>query len=172
VGTEAAWVPLVITAATAAGTGYVTYEQARQQNAAVKRSKASARNAAIVQARQLTQAAAIERQKRIDESERIRGRLRVASAAADVGLGAYDALDQQATVDAFENIQIVDQNLSTQTARVESGLAADLTALSNRTQNSVLAAFMGGMQGASTGLSIVSAAQQVGRVRTKEGATA
>lgn len=150
----AAIASLVIGGATAATTGYMSYEAARRQNAAIRKGQEHAKRAAELQRQQVSQAAAIERQKHIDEAQRVTGRIRVAAASADVGLASFEGLETQAMIDAGKNIRIIDTNQANAIRRIESGYQADFDRLNANISNSILQAFMGGMQGYATGLQI------------------
>lgn len=130
-------------------------QAARRRNDAIERSMASQSRSAAVRQRQVAEQAAVERQKEIDAAHRIRGRLRVAAGEAGVGLGgSYAALMRQADTDAATNVDIINRNENAQQTQLRSGLEANLSTLSSRTQNPLIAGLSGGLSGLQTGLSI------------------
>ena len=144
----------VALAAAFAGTA-TSAMQARAQNAAAARSAKAAQKAADVKRDQLEKQAAVERKKQQNLSAQIRGRLAVSAAASGAGFGgSYDALMVQTDTDEAMNLGILEDNLASNRAMVDSGLEADLASISGHTSNTLLAAFNGGIQGLSAGLSI------------------
>jgi len=150
---------LALPLAIAAFSATATYAQASSQNKAIRKSAASARLAGSIQTRQVNDSASLERTKRQNEAERIRGRLRVAAAAAGLGIdgGSYGDLLNQANYDAALNQTILERNRQNEVARIQSGTASNLAQLAGHLQNLVLASVTGGMQGFSTGMQIGSA---------------
>lgn len=147
-----------ITLAAAAASAGTAASGALSKNKAVKNSQESARRAAIAQRGQIEDAASLERLKRKRESDRIRGRLAVVGAASGVDpTGSYADLERQVGFDEDLNLDIIETNRRNQTARVESGLAADLASIGAQRRNVLLDAFSGGAQGVSTGLSLYNA---------------
>lgn len=147
-----------ITLAAAAASAGTAASGALSKNKAVKNSQNSARTAAIAQRGQIEDAAALERLKRKRESDRIRGRLAVVGAASGVDpTGSYADLERQVGFDEDLNLDIIETNRRNQTARVESGLTADLAAIGAQRRNVLLDAFSGGAQGVQTGLSLYNA---------------
>ncbi len=150
-------IPLAIAAASAA----VSYSQARSQNSAIRRSMASANKSATTSIDQTDAAAEVEQQKRANEAAKILGRVRVAAGEQGTGYGGtYQALERQSAYDEAVNAWIIDQNRQHQINRINSGLEANLTELSNRGVNSALATVGAGIQGASTGLQLYGAGKQ------------
>lgn len=130
--------------------------QASKQNKALKNAAASQSQAAAIQTTQLTDAAAVEREKRIDDQRRIAARLRVASGEAGLSLGSGTslALQNQSVSDLSTNLSILERNLQSQIAAVNTGAQANINALEAQTINPLLAGYSGGLGGATTGLSI------------------
>jgi hypothetical protein len=149
---------LAIPAALAVVGAAESVSAASAQNRAAHRSAVTANAAAVAKTQQIEDAAALERTKTQNQFEQIRGRLRVAGAAAGVGLGgSFDALDEQAAVDENLNKQVINTNTTNQVASVRSGLDADLTSLASHTMSTILAGFTGGVTGAETGLRVSTA---------------
>ena len=149
-------------AAAAAGTSaYSSYASAEQQNDAAKRSMESVARGAAVQQKQLLSAADVERDKRISEERAITGRLRVAMGEAGVMGGSYDALQRQVDWDTARSLDILNTNLLSQQELVQSGAQANLAQLSGSYHSPVLGAFLGGMQGAQSGLAIAKGGVEV-----------
>lgn len=139
--------------------------QAREQNKAIKKSAASQRQAAAIQVGQLQDAAEVERDKRIQDQRRISARLRVAAGESGLALGVGTplALQNQTQADLDTNLGILDRNLNSQIAAVNTGAQANINALDAQQINPLLATFTGGMGGASTGLSIGGAIKEYNR---------
>lgn len=145
----------VAIATAAAGAGTSAYS-AVQQNQAIKRQSNSVRDAAATQARQLQEQASVERQKRAREAQQVRGRLAALSSDAGVGLnsGSQQALAQQSLYDEMASREIVNRNLRSQIAAVQSGAQANLESLSAQQQSPIISGVMGGLQGFQTGIQI------------------
>jgi hypothetical protein len=132
-----------------------SYAAARQQNAAARRSAQSAADADLIRRRQLQAQADLEKQKRIDEARQIAGRIRVVSAERGVGSGgSAAALERQNAIDLSTNQGVIEQNLAAGLLSSGQSLEAQLAQLSAATRNPLLETFLGGLQGAGTGLSI------------------
>lgn len=133
-----------------------SYAQASSQNKAIRNTARLTQAAGAVQARQVSDAAAVESLKRANEAERIKGRLRVAAAAAGLGVegGSYGDLIQQDNYDAALNQTILETNRRNEVARVQSGVAANLAGLQSHIQNLILSSVGGGVQGAQAGIAI------------------
>lgn len=149
----------VVTAVGAAGTSaYAANQASRRQNRVAKAVQESTARAAEIQSRQLKAAAALEKQKQVAAAERVRGRIRVAAAAAGFeDVGSYEAFLRQSQYDTALNTTVIDQNLGNTLARVVSGRDAGLAEIGGRFTSPVLAAFNGGVDGARSGLAIASA---------------
>lgn len=145
-------IPIALAVAGAAASA----KQASDQNKAIKRSMQASRDAAAVQDGQIIDQGEVEAMKRRNEAAMIRARLRVAGAEAGTGDGGTSLMTQAAYDEAL-NQNLIDRNVINERRRLSSGLQADLTALRGRAVNGILAAFQGGLQGASTGLQISSA---------------
>lgn len=139
----------------AAGTGTSVYS-AVQQNQAIKRQSEATRQSAATQARQLQEQASVERQKRAREAQQVRGRLAALASDAGVGLnsGSQRALGQQSLYDEMASREIVNRNLRSQIAAVQSGAQANLESLSAQQQSPIISGVMGGLQGFQTGIQI------------------
>src|SRR5687767_4072723 len=93
----------------AATSATVSAVSAREQNQAIAKSMKSQRSATTVQQKQIADAASLEKLKRQREHAAILGRLRVASAEANVGFGGtFAALERQADFDLAANQRIID----------------------------------------------------------------
>lgn len=135
--------------------GATSAMQARSQNRAISRAASSQQNAARTQAQQLSNQSSVEKLRRQREAAQIRGRLRVAAGEAGVGLGGTTAaLMRQADSDEQLNVNMIDQNTRNQLARINTGLAANVTSLSSQIRSPILDAFAGGVGGFQTGLSL------------------
>lgn len=139
--------------------GGLSYAQAQEQNEATGRAMRSQRNAAETQDRQVDEAAEVERAKNANRAHQIRGRLRVLSAEAGIGMAAYEQLERQADYDEAINDHLIRRNRVSQQERIRSGLAANITALESSITNPLLAALSGSLGGLTTGLSIGGAVQ-------------
>jgi hypothetical protein len=134
-----------------------------QRNKAISASSRSAKYAAGLQSRQIADQAATEREKRLLEAEQIIGRAKVAGAAS--GGGDYQSSINQAEIDFGRNASIIDRNRQSATDRTNSELSSTLTSLRANRQNLILSAFTGGLQGFSSGLSIMGAVNEFGAGR-------
>lgn len=144
--------------------GITSASAARQQNRAIRRSQESAARAAQVQTRQVTQQNEVERLRRLRESAQLRGRLRVAAGGSGFTTsGSFARIEQQIDTDLNLNLGILENNLSNNINAIESGLEVQTSNLQAGVQNPLVSAFTGLLGGASTGLSIVSAGQQLER---------
>lgn len=132
--------------------GTMAYAGARSKNAAVRTSMNSANRAAAITLRQQSLAIAVQKQKQIDESQRIIGRLRVAAGTA--GVSNYGAGERTATLDAGENLALIDANLATDQAATKSQLAAQQAGLKAQQVNALFATIQGAIQGAQAGYSV------------------
>lgn len=149
------------------------HQQNKAASAAGRRSKDAAAqviahiNAAKrMQLKQIGRQLTIEQLKVQHEAERIRGRLRVASAEAGVGMGgSHQALMRQAGVDEAFNLAILLVNFEDTAMRIQSDaeaaavgvnqqLVANLNSLSLMKSNPLLAGVQGGLGGFTTGLQI------------------
>ena len=143
--------------------------QARSQNEAIRRSAQSRRRSADIQSEQLENRARQQQQQLSDEADRIRGRIRVASAERGIGTGGTtEALARQTAINEAENIDTVQANLRRQQQRVQSGLRADLTQLEANLQSPLLGGLSGGLQGAQTGLAIGEGIQSFQEMQRRE----
>lgn len=150
---------IVIAGGIAAASAGVSAAGAIQQNKAISKAKEANRNAANVQKGQLTDAAANERLKREQDAAKIRSRIALLSGETGIAPDAYSGLFQQNETDLASNLRILDQNLTNEQARVDSGLQVNLAELSSRQVNPLFATFGGALQGATTGLSIATMGQ-------------
>lgn len=158
----AAAAPLVI--GSTIFSGLTSASAARQQNRAIRRSQESAARAARVQTTQVTQQNEVERLRRLREAAQLRGRLRVAAGGSGFTTsGSFARIEQQIDTDLNLNLGILENNLSNDVNAIESGLAVQTATLQAGVQNSLVSAFTGLLGGAATGLSIVSAGQQIQR---------
>jgi hypothetical protein len=139
----------------AATSATVSAISARKQNQAISKAMKSQRSATTVQQKQLADAAGLEKLKRRREHAAILGRLRVASAEANVGFGGtFAALERQADFDLAANQRIIDENYRNQVALVRSGFEANIAQLESQVRNPVLDSVVAGIGGFQTGLSI------------------
>jgi len=138
--------------------------QASQQNRAAGRAASSARLAAQIQSRQVAEAAQLERLKAFREAELVRGRVRVAAAAAGIApdIGVFNTLLQQEAFDYAINQSIIERNAQNQIASVLSGGAANIAQIRSQMQNPFLSGLSGAIQGAQTGLAIGGAINSIG----------
>lgn len=166
---------LAISAATAATSAAASYEQAQQQNKAASKAKKSALAAAEANAKQVRTGEAVETARQRQQANRVRAMLRVRAAEQGAGLedGTFAALDRQNDVDMAFNRNITSMNASNQVRSIASGADARLADLESRQTNALLNAFLGGMSGVGTGLSIYSSANSIGAFDSfkKPGAT-
>lgn len=134
--------------------GVSTYAQAQSQNAANRRSEASARAASQASMDQLVAQTAEERRKRILESQQLTGKLRAAAAESGALGGSFDALLQQNALDLARTDQILTDNYKAQAERVRTGLEADLASIQGRQRSSIFDTLTGTAGGAQAGLAI------------------
>lgn len=144
---------------TAALSLVATAAAAKMQNDAVRRSMRSAQQAAKVQAVQVNKQAKVESLKATVETEKVRGRIRVAAAAAGIPIegSSYESLLNQSDYNDAFNQSIIEENRKANVARVVSGGQANMAELSSRFQNVLIAGFQGGLSGLSAGLAIQNA---------------
>lgn len=160
---------LVISAVAAAATGAAgaaaSYSQAQQQNRAARKAADSTRKAAAENVAQVRQAESIEQKRQRMNANRIRAALRVSAAEQGAGVddGSFADLDRQTRIDEQFNRNVTSLNASNQVRSVLSGADARLEELESRTTNALLDAFLGGVQGAGTGLSIGSSVNELRR---------
>ncbi len=156
----AAAIPLVI--GSTIFSGVQSASAARQQNRAIRRSQESAREAAEVQVTQVTEQNAVERLRRLRESAQLRGRLRVAAGGSGFTTsGSFARVEQQIDTDLNLNLGILENNLSNDINAIQSGLNVQTATLQGGVSNPLVSAFTGILGGASTGLSIATAGQQL-----------
>lgn len=141
----------------------VSVAGAAQQNAAAKRAMKSAGTAASIQARQVAEAGKFEQLKAAREAELVRGRMRVAAAAAGIApdVGVFSSLAQQEAFDYAINQAVTEQNIRNQIASVLSGGEANIAQIRSQMQNPLLAGIGGAIQGVQTGLAIGSAINSI-----------
>ena len=153
----------ILIAATTGIGAYSSYRQAEQRNDSIKRSQKSVREAAQINAQQVRDAGENERDKQRARLNRVRAliRLNAAEAGASIDDGTFAAFDRQALIDADYNRNITLRNQAGQIRSIESGGSARIAELGSNVQNALLDAFMGGVQGAGTGLSISTSAKQL-----------
>lgn len=153
---------LLVAATTGIG-AYSSYRQAEQRNDSIKKSQKSVREAAQVNAQQVRDAGANELDKQRARLNRVRALIRVnaAESGGSVNEGSFAAFDRQALIDADYNRGITLTNQANQIRSIESGGSARIAELGSSVQNALLDAFMGGAQGAGTGLSISTSAKQL-----------
>lgn len=129
--------------------------QAQQQNQAVKRSIQSQRQAATVQSRQVQEQARIRAQQRLADLHRTEGALRVAGAAAGVGVGgSYGQLQDAAALGAQLDLNIIGRNATNNEAAVVSETQARIAQLNSQISSPILAGIAGGLQGYAAGAGI------------------
>jgi hypothetical protein len=154
-------IALALVAASAAASAGTGLASANARNGAMRRAGRSARSAATTQYGQVSDAAALERQKRINENRRIEGLIRVRQAEAGVGSGgSFESLAVQNDLDAALDLDILKHKEFNEFENIRSGLDANLEHLSSQTSNPMLAAFIGAVQGANTGLSLYDGANR------------
>ncbi len=143
-------VTLAIVGGTAALGGFSSYEQAKSQQDYQSAVQSAQRKAVGIQNAQLSDQAALERLKSHNQANLIRSRLRVAAGESGIGFGGtYEALVRQADYDEGLNAEIINRNLMNGIKASNSQLQVGQPQL-----NPLLAAFMGGLQGGQSGLSI------------------
>lgn len=140
----------------AAAGGAASYSQAQSQNRAARKAEDSTRKAAEANVQQVRAAETIEQKRQRMQANRIRAALRVRAAAqgGDLDDGSFAALDRQTRIDEQFNRNVTSLNASNQVRSVMTGADARLEELQSRMTNPLLDAFLGGVQGAGTGLSI------------------
>ncbi len=149
------WALIATAAATTAGTG-ASYSQAKSQQDYQTAAMDAQRKAAGIQNQQLSDQAALERNKSHNEANIIRSRLRVAAGESGIGFGGtYEALSRQADYDEYINKEIINRNLMNSIKSSNSQLQPGQPVMSP-----ILAAFMGGLGGLQSGLSIGSSIQK------------
>lgn len=147
-----------VTGAVAAGAAGLSYIQAREQNDSIREQQRAAQVAAAQRTGQIARRAAHEREQARLEAAQIRGRLRVAGASAgDATGGNIHQLQYLAERNAQIQLSIIDDNASSATASIGSGLDAQIAALEGNALSPILAGISGGLQGIQAGLSIQSA---------------
>lgn len=158
-------VALVIGGVTAAASAGAAYDSAQRQNKAARRAADSTRAAANENAAQVRQAESIEAQRQRSQSARVRAMLRVRAAeqGASIDDGSFADLDRQNAIDAQINRNITRMNAGAQERAIVTGAQAHLEGLRSNQRNALLEAFLGGAQGAGTGLSIASSYNTLSR---------
>jgi len=131
--------------------------QAQQQNQAIKRSIQSQRQAATIQSRQVQQQAQVRAQQRLADLHRTEGALRVAGAAAGVGVGgSYGDLQTSAALGAQLDLNIIGRNTTNNEAAIQSESQARIAQLNANISSPILAGIAGGLKGYAAGSSISS----------------
>ena len=154
-GLTAGQASLLLTAGTSAVSMGTSAYAASQQNKAISAGMDAQARAAAIQQQQLASQTGQAQQERVREANQLAARIRVARGEAGVGLGGSTAaVLRQADFDAASDINTIGQNYLMSAQRVRSGADAGMIELENRTQNPILTAFLGGMQGLNTGLQI------------------
>ena len=149
----------VLTIGGAAIGGATGIAGALAQNKAIENSMQGAANNANTSLRQNALAAATQRSDRVRESSRVNSRIQLAAAEAGSGLGgSFLDLQAQNAVDTANDRKVIRINEGSNAASILSSYDATIQSLESRTQNPILGAFAGGLQGLSTGLSIIGAA--------------
>lgn len=144
-----------IPAAIAIGEAGLSAFGASERNRGIQRSMDAANAATAEELRQIEAQRKLERQKRIRDAEKVRGIVAVNAAERGVGFGgSVTALDRQALYDEGTNVGTVDTNAGNAARRSLSQLSATNTSLANQSINVLASIIQGGLQGASTGLSI------------------
>lgn len=116
--------------------------------------------AAEVRRSQVARAAELERTKARNQAEMLRGRLRTSAAGRGVGAGgSVQLLEQQIDFDLGLRNAVENANESNFQAAIGSDMSARLASLLS--ENPLMASFVGGLQGASTGLAITGAADEL-----------
>jgi len=111
-----------------AGTGYMSYAQARAANRAqrayAEASYRAQREAMEIQQQQLTQQSAVERQKTFDRSQAIRSYIRVRSGESGIGTGSgtAQAMLRQVDIDEARNVDILRRNTRGGIRRIRTGM--------------------------------------------------
>lgn len=146
--------PVAVPIALAVVGAALTAKQAIDQNRAINKSKDANRSATELQKKQLGDAAEVARAKREREAAYTRSRISLLSGETGLAPDAYSGLFQQNQTDLGLNLGLIDQSLTNDRARADAGLAVNFADLDARKSNPLFAAFQGGLQGASTGLSI------------------
>lgn len=143
-------ITLAVMGGTAALGGFSSYSQAKAQNEATQDAARAQYKAVKTQNQQLSDQSALERLKSHNEANKIRSHLRVAAGESGIDFGGtYEALARQVDYDEAINAEIINRNLMTSTWRSNSQLQPV-----PGDQNPLLAALMGMMGGAQSGLSI------------------
>lgn len=156
---------LLIGATTAA----ISAKQAQEQNKANARSAKSIRDAQAVAEGQGAGVASMERYKRQNEANAIIARLAVAGAERGVGTGGTAAaIAASEAYNATIDNAITNRNAEYRAARVASEAEANITSVMSRNVNPLLAAFTGGLNGITAGLSIGGAIQSLRGTTTTE----
>lgn len=171
-------VALAISAATAAATSYVSYEQARQQNEAMKKSKATSkriyetRTDALKKRRASAIKNTLEKRdtavlRNTETAAKARGQIKVRTAGAGLstGSGAGLALLEDVNQQSRMNEYMLKENVGNALEGIQSGFEANsieamasfeqqMNAANAQMQNEFLAGFGGFAGGAGTGLQI------------------
>lgn len=145
------WIPILLAAASAAAAAAA----ANAQNKASRASMGSVNQARAIGLEQAQSAANIERMKRKNQSLAILGRLAVSAAERGVGNGGtVEALERAEVYNANLDDRLIDTNQRFANARIESETSAAMAQLMATRVNPLLAAFSGGLSGASAGINI------------------
>ena len=153
--TAAAYPAATAAAAAATATAGTSAYAARQQNKSIGAGMEAQARAAEINQRQLALQAGQQQQERIDEANQLAARIRVARGEAGVGLGGSTAAAvRQVDFDAARDLDTIDMNLLMGVSRVRTGTEAQMAQLESQTQNPLISAFLGGLQGASYGLQL------------------
>ena len=171
-------IALAISAATAAASGYVSYEQARQQNESMKKAKSTSKRIyemradALKKRRKASIKNVLESRdlavlRNTETAAKARGVIKVKTAGAGLstGSGAGLAMLQDVNQQASMNEYMIGQNVGNSLEGIQSGFQANsieamatfeqqMNAANAQMSNEFLSGFGGALGGAGTGLSI------------------
>ncbi len=134
--------------------GGASFLQAQERNAAISQSMQSAAQATNVKAGQIAQQGANAKQQQAERARQVRGRIRVASAAAGgtATQGSTRALDSSAGLTAGQNVANLERNTANAQLANRSQFAAQVASLQGQTVDPFLSAVQTGIQ---TGISLL-----------------
>lgn len=148
-------IPQIIGAAAGVASVGLSITGASSGNAAAKAQQKFIAKLAALQIGQLGEQVALQKLKIQHEAEQIRGRIRVSAAERGTGTGgSFQALITQSSFDEALNQLIADTNYEFNVLSIQGGAGAQHLHADMLKQNMLLAAFMGGVTGITTGLQI------------------
>jgi len=153
----------------AAAGGGAAAISAKKQNDQIESAEDAAVAANAMNRSQILGSAAQQRDQRIDEFNQLAARIRVARGEAGVGAGGSTAAAiRQTEFNTEADLGAINLNAFYGQQRGNSATLAQIAQLSSRTENPLLAAFMGGLQGGAAGLQIGGAISGLGAAATPQ----